>query len=165
MNLVSDGLPALALTLEPPERAVMTRSPYQPSETILGRGLGIHVIWVGLLMGLISVGVGYFGWRAAMPEWQTMVFTTITLSQMAHALAIRSEFDSVFRIGLLSNKALLAALVLTTWLQIVLIYYPPLQTIFDTRPVSAISLLTCVLLSSVVFFAVELEKWIRRRMR
>jgi Ca2+-transporting ATPase len=165
MNLVSDGLPALALTLEPPERALMTRSPYEPSETILGRGLGVHVVWVGLLMGLISVGVGYFGWRAAMPEWQTMVFTTITLSQMAHALAIRSEFDSVFRIGLLSNQALVGAVALTTLLQIAVIYFPPLQAVFDTRPVSATSLLICVLLSSVVFFAVELEKWIRRSLR
>jgi Ca2+-transporting ATPase len=163
MNLVTDGLPAVALTLEPPERDVMNRPPYQPDETIFGRGLGLHVVWVGLLMGLISLGIGYFAWREAIPEWKTLVFTTITLSQMAHVLAIRSQGDSLFRIGLFSNKWMLAAVSLTILLQVALIYVPVFQRVFDTRPLSARALLLSLLLASVVFWAVELEKWIRRK--
>jgi Ca2+-transporting ATPase len=163
MNLVTDGLPAVALTLEPPERDVMNRPPYEPDETIFGRGLGLHVVLVGLLMGLISLGLGYFAWREAIPEWKTLVFTTITLSQMAHVLAIRSQSDSLFRIGLFSNKWMLAAVSLTILLQVALIYVPVLQGVFDTRPLTARALLLSLLLASVVFWAVELEKWIRRK--
>jgi Ca2+-transporting ATPase len=114
-------------------------------------------------MGLISVGIGYVEWVAASPEWQTMIFTTITLSQMAHVLAIRSESDSLFRTGLFSNKAMVGAVLLTTLLQIALIYLPPLQKIFDTRPLSPQALLLSVLLASVIFWGVELEKWFRRK--
>src|SRR5579864_2957279 len=64
MNLVTDGLPALALGVEPPEYDAMRRPPYPPNETIFARGMGRHVIWAGLLMGLLSIGTGYWYWRA-----------------------------------------------------------------------------------------------------
>ncbi|MFN2166882.1 MAG: cation-translocating P-type ATPase, partial [Anaerolineae bacterium] len=89
INLVTDGLPGLALGVEPPEPDTMNRPPHHPQENIFGRGLGRHVIWVGLLMGLVSLGMGYWTWRAGWANWQTMIFTTLTLSQMGHALAVR----------------------------------------------------------------------------
>ena len=140
MNLVTDGLPALALGAEPAEPDVMQRPPYRPNESIFARGLGRHVIWVGLLMGFLSLGAGYWYWRAGDSNWQTLLFTTLTLSQMAHVMAIRSERRSLFQIGLMSNKPLLGAVSLTVLLQLALLYVPFLQAVFKTAPCRAGSL-------------------------
>jgi Ca2+-transporting ATPase len=136
VNLVTDGLPGLALSVEPPERDTMSRPPYDPKESIFGRGLGRHVAWVGLLMGLVSLGMGYLTWRAGWENWQTMVFTTLTLSLMGNALAVRSR-ESLFKVGLLSNKALLGAVLLTFVLQLAVVYVPFLQNLFKTNALSA----------------------------
>ena len=91
MNLVTDGLPALHWAWSRRKPDLMQRPPYPPEESIFARGLGRHVIWVGLLMGFLSLGAGYWYWRAGDSNWQTLLFTTLTLSQMAHVMAIRSE--------------------------------------------------------------------------
>jgi len=92
-----------------------------------------------------------------------MTFTVLTLSQMGHVLAIRSERDSLFAQGPLSNRALLGAVLLTFLLQMATLYVPALQPIFKTQPLSLPELLACLVLSSVVFAAVEIEKWMARR--
>jgi Ca2+-transporting ATPase len=163
INLTTDGLPALALGLEPAERNTMNRPPYPANENFFARGMGRGIIWIGLLLGLVSFGTGYFYWRIGNTGWQTMVFTTLTLSQMGNALAIRSEQDSLFKIGLLSNKPLLAAVLVTLGLQLAVVYIPFLQNIFTTQALSLGDLVICLLLSCVVFWAVELEKWLIRR--
>jgi Ca2+-transporting ATPase len=163
VNLVTDGLPGLALSVEPPERNIMRRPPYPPNENIFGRGMARDVLWVGLLMGLVSLGMGYWFWSIGHPYWQTMVFTTLTLSQMGNALAIRSQSDSLFQIGLLSNRAMLGAVLLTFVLQLLVIYVPFLQSIFRTGPLSFQDLALCLVLSTVVFWGVELGKWFSRR--
>ena len=162
INLVTDGLPGLALGVEPPERDTMRRPPHDPQENIFGRGLGRHVAWVGLLMGLVSLGMGYWTWRTGWDNWQTRIFTTVTLSQMGHALAVRSR-DSLFKVGLLSNKALLGAVLLTFVLQMAVVYVPFLQNLFKTDALSLGELLLSLVLSTVVFWGVELEKWLMRR--
>jgi Ca2+-transporting ATPase len=164
MNLVTDGLPALALGVEPAEPDTMRRSPYPPNENVFARGMGPHVIWVGILMAFLSLAVGYGYWKAGQPNWQTMLFTTLTLSQMAHVLAIRSERSSLFQIGLLTNKGLLAAVILTILLQFSLIYVPFLRTIFSTRPLGFWDVSLSILLSALTFGAVEIEKFVTRRM-
>lgn len=163
MNLVTDGLPALALGLEPAESDTMRRPPYRPNENIFSRGLGRHVIWVAMLMALLSLGPGYWYWRAGDPNWQTVLFTTLTLSQMAHVMAIRSERQSLFQIGLMSNKPLLGAVSLTVVLQLALVYVPFLQVFFKTNPLPLPALALTLAFSSIIFVAVELEKWIARR--
>ncbi len=164
INLVTDGLPGLALGVEPPERDTMRLPPHHPQENIFGRGLGRHVAWVGLLMGLVSLGMGYWMWRTGWDNWQTMLFTTLTLSQMGHALAVRSR-DSLFKVGLLSNRALLGAVLLTFMLQMAVVYVPFLQNLFKTDALSLGELLLSLVLSTVVFWGVELEKWLMRRGR
>lgn len=163
INLVTDGLPGLALGVEPAERGTMRRSPHPPQETIFARGLGWHVIWVGLLMGLVSLALGFWTWRSGVIAWQTMIFTTLTLSQMGHALAIRSERESLLRLGLLSNKPLIGAVALTFVAQMAVVYIPFLQEIFETVALSASELALSLLLSVIVFMAVEGEKWWARR--
>lgn len=168
INLVTDGFPGLALAVEPAERNVMQRPPRDPNEPILTRSLIRHLLVIGTLMGAVSLGVGYVCWSGNPtteydPSWGTMIFTVLTLSQMGHALAIRSTRDSLFAIGILSNPALLAAIGLTLLLQLAVIYLPWLQSVFQTVPLSLGELGICLLLSTAVFWAVEGEKWFTRR--
>jgi Ca2+-transporting ATPase len=163
MNLVTDGLPALALGVEPAGLTTMRRPPHRPEETIFSRGLGRHVVMVGTIMALLSLGAAFWYWRAGDPNWQTFLFTLLTLSQMAHVLAIRSERQSLFRIGLFSNKPLLGAVLLTIVLQLALIYLPVLQPIFKTTAMPLPMLTFVFLLSSVIVLVVELEKYFQRR--
>jgi Ca2+-transporting ATPase len=163
VNLVTDGLPGLALTAEPQERGIMRRPPRPPQENLFAQGLGLHVLWVGLLMGGISILAQAGSYHAGNPNWQSMVFTVLTLSQMGHVMAIRSERDSLFSQGLLSNKPLLGAVLLTFALQMAVLYLPWLNPIFKTTPLSLLELAVCLLLSSVVFLAVEIEKAFTRR--
>ncbi|MBF2009443.1 MAG: cation-translocating P-type ATPase [Chlorogloeopsis fritschii C42_A2020_084] len=163
INLTTDGLPALALGVEPAEQDTMNRPPHPPNENIFGRGMGRDIIWIGILMGVVSLGTGYAYWRIGNPNWQTMLFTTLTLAQMGNALAIRSERDSLFQIGLLSNKPLLGAVTLTLGLQLMVTYVPFFQKLFTTLPLSAVDLAVCLVVGSVVFWCVELEKWLLRR--
>jgi len=96
-------------------------------------------------------------------HWQTMVFTVLCLSQMGHVLAIRSETESLFSQGLLTNKLLIGAFILTFALQMATIYVPFLQPIFKTEALTMSELALSLALSSVVFFAVEVEKYFKRR--
>jgi len=163
INLVTDGLPGLALAAEPPEKKVMERAPRHPKESIFAHGLGIHIIWVGLLMGLVSIFTQAWSIKTGHAHWQTMVFTVLCLSQMGHVLAIRSEKESLFTQGLLSNRPLVGAFLLTFALQMATVYVPFLNPIFKTEPLTLYELGLTLALSSVVFFAVEIEKWTKRR--
>ena len=163
INLVTDGPTALTLGVEPAERGVMRRPPYAPHESIFARRLGSHVVWVGMVMAALTLGVGYWYWHAADEHWRTMVFTTLAFSQMAHVLAIRSSTDSLFSIGVLSNRWLAGAVAGTVVLQLVVIYVPVFNRVFDTLPLSIGDLAVAVLLASVVTAAVEIEKWLKRR--
>ncbi len=87
----------------------------------------------------------------------------LTFSQLAHVLAIRSESESLLRQSMFSNVPLMGSVLLTVMLQLLVIYLPILNTIFNTQPLSLHELLICILLSSIVLFAVEAEKWLRRR--
>ena len=164
VNLVTDGLPGLALAAEPAERGVMQRPPRPPDENLFAGGLWQHILGVGLLMGGLCLALQAWALNHAEAHWQTMVFTVLTLSQMAHVLAIRSETESLWRLGLGTNKALLGAVALTFALQMATIYVPFLNPVFKTQPLSASELGLCLAAAGVVFVVVEMEKlWRRRR--
>jgi Ca2+-transporting ATPase len=163
INLVTDGLPGLALTAEPAEAGIMERPPRRPKESIFAHGLGVHVIWVGLLMGAASLGTQAWAIHVGDAHWQTMVFTVLCLSQMGHVLAIRSESASLFSQGLFSNRPLAGAFLLTFALQMATIYVPVLHPIFKTQALTLAELGLTLAMSSVVFFAVEVEKFFKRR--
>ena len=160
---MTDSLPALALSVEPAEEDVMGRPPRHPKESIFAHGLGIHAIWVGLLMGGVVLFVQDWSLRTGHAHWQTMVFTVLCLTQLGHVLAIRSETKSLFTIGLFSNNYLLGAVALTFILQMATIYIPALNPVFRTEPLTLNELALTIALSSVVFFAVEIEKWRKRK--
>jgi len=159
INLVTDSFPALALGVEPAEKNVMNRPPRDPKESIFARGLWQHIIWVGLLMSFGTLGVMAWGLKYDdLDHARSMVFFTLAGFQMFHVMAIRSERESIFTVGLLSNKALLGAVVLTFILQLMITYIPILQRIFKTAPLSAVELIICIAISFSVFIAVEVEK-------
>jgi Ca2+-transporting ATPase len=163
INLVTDGLPGLALTAEPEESNIMRRPPRPPQESIFARGLGAHVLWVSPLMAGLVLGTQAWSLASASSHWQTMVFTVLCLSQLAHVLAIRSERESLFSQGLCSNLPLLGAVALTFVLQMATIYVPALNHIFKTAPLSLGELAATLAIAALVFVAVEIEKWVKRR--
>jgi len=163
INLVTDGLPGLALSVERVEKGIMNRPPRHPKESIFAHGLGTHIIWVGLLMGFATIFTQAWSIKTGHAHWQTMVFTVLCLSQMGHVLAIKSESESLFTQGLFSNKPLFGAFVLTFALQMATIYVPFLQPIFRTEALTFNEFMFTLAMSSVVFIAVEAEKLFKRR--
>ncbi|MBI5180603.1 MAG: calcium-translocating P-type ATPase, PMCA-type [Nitrospirae bacterium] len=167
VNLVTDSLPALALGLEPAERNVMKRLPRDPKESIFARGMWQHIIWVGFLMAAGVLFVMWYELRGSdVRHMQSMAFFTLSMFQMFHVMAIRSERESLFTIGLFSNAKLLGAVLLTFALQLLITYLPPLQKIFKTTSLSLFELSLCLAVSFTVFIAVEAEKaFFRQRKR
>jgi Ca2+-transporting ATPase len=161
INLVTDGLPGLALGVEPPEHDVMQRPPRPPTESIFARGLWQHVLTVGLLMGAIPLALGVWGDATGRP-WQTMIFTSLALLQLGNAMAVRSEHDSLLSLGLRSNTPLLGAVVGTLLVQVAVLYWGPAQRLLNVEPLSAPDLALVLIASTGVFWAVEAEKLARR---
>ncbi len=164
INLVTDGLPALALSLEPEEGEVMKRRPRSPGESIFSGGLGAHAIWVGLLMAGVTLSLQAWALQIGDSHWQTMVFTTLCFLQLGHVMAIRSEKESLFSQGLMTNKPLLMSVLATIIMQLFTIYVPYLNSVFKTEPLELVELMLVLVLSVTVFAAVEVEKFFKRRL-
>jgi P-type Ca2+ transporter type 2C len=162
VNLISDGLPAIALSFEKAEKNIMKRPPRAPKESVFANGRGFHILWVGLLMAGISLSAQAFSIMHNL-HWQTIVFNVLCLSQMAHVLAIRSENQSLFSIGIFSNRPLIGSVLLTFLLQFVVTYTPFLQPVFNTEALTLYEFLGVGAVSSLVFIAVEIEKIFRRK--
>jgi len=166
MNLVTDGLPALALAVEPAEPDVMKRPPFSPRESIFARGLGFYMVRIGIIFAIISITLMVWAYyHTHTPEyprdprtWRTMVFTTLCLAQMGHAIAVRSNTRLTIELNPFSNRYLLAAVVVTAILQLMLVYVPPLRAFFDTFWLSPLELAICFGFSTLLFVWVELEK-------
>lgn len=228
INLVTDGLPAIALGFEPAEEGTMKRPPRSPQENIFAGGVGFHIIWVGIFLGIttlagyvwaqLSLGLTPFSTTLGLehftanqlgdlvgalnvPEmWdsfsvaervtalleasaggaahgaagsdlislalavpRTVAFTVLALSQIFEVSAIHAGDTSFFKTWYFHNRLLLVAVVATFVLQLLVIYEPLLQTAFDTAPLSTGQLAVSLGLASLVLFAVEIEKAIRRR--
>jgi len=164
INLVTDGLPGLALAAEKTEKDVMQRPPRSTHESLFAHGMAYHIAWVGLLMAGITLGTQALATHRNNSHWQTMVFTVLSLAQLGHVMAIRSEKEFLFKLGLFSNPQLLVIVFLTFLLQVSVVYLPFANKILKTTPLSLHELLFCIGISAVVFHAVELEKWVKKKM-
>lgn len=163
INIVTDGLPGLALAAEEAEPNVMERKPRHPNETIFSGGLGLHIIWVGLLMGLVVIAMQFYGLKYHAEKWQTMVFTVLCLSQLGHVMTIRSDHLSFFNPGrILTNKALWGAVIFSVFLQLATIYIPVFNKVFHTTPLTLQELSLTLGFSLIVFIAVEVEKMFKK---
>ncbi|MCS6934312.1 MAG: cation-translocating P-type ATPase [Chitinophagales bacterium] len=163
INLVTDGLPGIALANEREERDIMLRPPRKPDESLFADGIGLHIIWVGMLMAAVTLSTQTWAIYTGHAHWQTMVFTILAFAQLGHVLAIRSEREFLYSRGFMTNLPLLGSVLLTVLLQLCVIYWKPLNNIFRTEPLTAYELLTCVGAAVFVFHAIELEKWIKLR--
>ncbi|MBK8545909.1 MAG: cation-translocating P-type ATPase [Saprospiraceae bacterium] len=162
INLVTDGLPALALANEKAEADVMQRNPHPRDESLFADGTGYHILWVGLLMAGVTLGTQAWSLYHGLQHWQTMVFTVLSLSQLGHVLAVRSDRTFLYKQGIFSNPPLLISVLITFILQLGVIYLPFMNKIFKTQPLTLEELGICIGVSVIVFHAVELEKWIKK---
>lgn len=175
MNLVTDGIPALALAVEPGRPIVMSQPPKNPQESIFARGLGSYMIRIGIILAVVTIALMMWaynrthtaGYAGDVDAWKTMVFTTLCLAQMGHALAIRSNTRMTIEVDPLSNPFILASVTTTTLLQLLLIYVAPLRNFFGTHYISPFELLVCFGFSMLVLIWIDAEKlfirWYRSR--
>jgi Ca2+-transporting ATPase len=196
VNLVTDGLPALALGVDPKQPGLMKRPPRNPKEGVLTSSMIRDIVWYGGFITLVTMGAYFHGlyWHCLVPAgyaapaaalkaafdadfWRrpdvqeglslsrTYAFTTMAFSQLAHSLNCRSETHSVFRLGLFTNNRLLAAIAVSFLAQLVIIYTPGAERLFDTRPFASINVLVVAALSLSPLIFGELHKaWLRDRL-
>lgn len=162
INLVTDGLPGLALALEKEEKGSMHNSPTRADENLLSGGIGYHILWVGFLMAGLAIASQAYFISDQKEHWQTIVFSVVAFTQLGHVLAIRSNREFIYQHGLLSNKPLVGAILLTVFLQLGVIYLPVANSIFKTQPLQLSELLFCIATATILFHAVEFEKWIKQ---
>jgi P-type Ca2+ transporter type 2C len=135
----------------------MRRPPRRPDERIFARGLWQQVLAMGVLTGAVSLGLGVWGYASGRP-WQTMIFTSLALLQLGNALAVRSERQSLFRLGLRSNGFLTWTVLGTLALQLAVVYWPPAQAALELQPLSLADLAIVLGASTVAFWAIEAQK-------
>lgn len=166
MNLVTDGVPALALAVEPAEPNVMKRPPFSPRESIFARGLGSYMVRIGIIFAVLTIAMmswayGYThapGHEGDPNAWKTMVFTTLCLAQMGHAIAIRSNTQLTIELNPFTNLFVWGAVIVTTIMQLMLIYVAPLRAFFGTQYLTPFELLVCFGFSALMFVWIEMEK-------
>lgn len=165
INLVTDGLPGLALSAEKAEERIMERPPRKSDESLFAEGIGYHIAWMGLLMAFLTLGTQAWAIHAGDAHWQTMVFTVLTFVQLAQVFSIRSDQTFIYKKGLFTNPFLLAAIAITFLLQLGVIYFPFANKLFKTQPLNLRELLICIGVALLVFHVAELAKWVSRRLR
>ncbi len=162
VNLVTDGLPGLALAAEPATSDLMGQPPRPRDESVFARWLWQRIVWIGCLIGVMTLVVQATVLRSGSPHWQTMAFCILTFAQMGLVLAVRSERRSLASLGLTSNLPLLLAVMLTVVLQFAVVYLPVANAIFKTQALTPMEMLLCMGGGISVFAAVEIEKWLMR---
>jgi Ca2+-transporting ATPase len=162
LNLMTDGLLGLSMGFEPAEKRVMQRPPHSPKEGIFSGGMGLHVSWVGLFIGLAAGGLGFSYYQTGSAYWQSMLFTTVAFLQVFQALATRSTYESLFSIGIFTNRLMWAIIGLVSLLQLAALY-TPLSIFLGLKPLPFLDLLVCIGTGASLLVAVELEKIILRR--
>ena len=148
VNLVTDGLPAMALGIDPNDHNIMNRQPRNPRESVFSRGLSRKIIARGLQIGISTVLVfaGVYFLKNDLAEARTMAFCTLVFTQMFHVFDCRSEIFSVFEIGLFKNKYLLAATACSVCMQLLVVYHPLMREVFATVPLTIVDwvIILCV---------------------
>ncbi|MGG3572036.1 calcium-translocating P-type ATPase, SERCA-type [Bacillus gobiensis] len=154
VNLVTDGLPAMALGMDQPESDVMNRKPRHTKEGIFARGLGWKVVSRGFLIGAVTLAafmIIYYRNPDNLQYAQTIAFATLVLAQLIHVFDCRSE-RSIFHRNPFGNLYLIGAVLSSLLLMLVVIYYKPLQPVFHTMDIAAVDWLLVIGLSAIPTF-------------
>lgn len=138
VNLATDGLPAIALGLEPPEKDVMKRPPRKPDESFFADGLLSKIIWRGVMIGLCTLGSFSTAVRfgGTLTEARTAALFTLVLSQLIHVFECKSEHGTIFSVRYFSNWKLIFAVLFSALMLAITIWLPQAQAIFSTAPLS-----------------------------
>ena len=169
LNLVTDSLPALALGVEPVEEGVMEQRPRDARAELFDRRFSLRLAWQGLMVGGLTLAAYFLGFtRLAAPGLEgavanTMAFATLTLCQLFHAFNVRSEDRSLLEQGLLSNPAMNKAFLAGASMQLAVLLFPPLQSVFSVVPMDGGQWLTVLLLAAAPIPICELAKALGRR--
>ena len=159
MNLVGDGVPALGLCVDPPESDVMKRPPRDPKEPIIRRSDYFRLIYISTIITIITLGLYGYYLRYGVTYARTVVFTTVILMEFFNVINMRSEKESIFKIGFLTNKFLLATILIQFFLQLALIYIPLLAVMFHLAPLTIETLVIIIILSSIALISEEIRKY------
>ncbi|MEM1717367.1 MAG: HAD-IC family P-type ATPase [Candidatus Bathyarchaeia archaeon] len=166
VNLVTDGLLDKFLAMEPKERDVMEQPPRKPTEKIINRDTALNIIYVSLFMAVGTLWIFNIAWlNGDLRKAQTLGFTTMAMFQVFNAINCRSRTTSVFKLGLTTNKYLLLGIATSIILQLLATFLHPLQIALGTVTLSLWEWATIFLISSSVFFADELRKFVRSKIK
>jgi Ca2+-transporting ATPase len=160
LNLVTDGPPALALGLEPPQKGIMNRPPRKPQEGLFSEGVGIRILWQGMLIGLLSLTAYWLAlhWGRSIEEAHTMAFVAMAMSQLVHSFNVRSIKQSLFAIGIISNRSLAYAFIVSAASLFLVIFTPLLREVFETAILRPYDWVVVLSLSVVPLVLVEISK-------
>jgi len=165
VNLVTDGLPALALGIDPVDREIMKRRPRPPDEPVVTRERAMLMLAQGAFIAacsLIAFSFVYFFEDETLERARTAAFVVLACSQLFHSYNCRSQTESLFKLGVFTNSKLLLATGISFVLQMAVVYIPPLQRVFKTEALSLFDWVLVVGLSSMPLWAMELFKYVRR---
>ncbi len=164
LNLITDGLLGLGMSVEPPDKNTMNRPPRAPDEGVFSRGGVLQVLVIGAVIGAVSLGVGawYFHHDGAR-SWQSIIFTLIAFLQVGQALAMRSDRESFFSLEFLANPLLVGICVGVVFLQLALLYVPLFHTFLKIVVLTPMQLGVCAAFGSAAFIVVEGLKMLQRR--
>ena len=163
INLVTDGLPAMALGLDPKEEGLMERKPRRKDAHFLDKRMLTHIPIVGVTMCVTVLTMFAIGLPLGIEKARTFAMTTLMLTQMFNALTCRSESHSAIKAGLFKNRYLVGAIAISIILQIAVVHAAPLQALFKTTSMTLFEWLRILLVSSIVFYIIEGEKWWRQK--
>jgi Ca2+-transporting ATPase len=159
VNLVTDGLPALALGLDPAEEDLMNQMPREPDEAIFSGKMGFNIFSQGIFIGAITLIAFIFGIRNYSLEiGQTMTFATLSFSQLWQSLNSRSPRLSLIKLGILTNRYLILAILISGTLQLGVMLIPTFQQIFKVAPLNGYQWSVVILLSFSPIIYVEILK-------
>jgi Ca2+-transporting ATPase len=158
VNLVTDSLPALALGVDPAEKNIMDRKPRNPEKNIFDKGMITRIIYQGIMVGALTLAAFVYGSQRSLETGRTMAFTVLALSQLVHAFNVRSNKQSAFKAGLLSNRYLLGAVVLSSLLVFAVLEIPFLASVFKVTALKAAEWKMVGVLSLAPVVVVEVVK-------
>ena len=163
LNLLTDGLLGLGLGVEVAEKGVMKRPPRSLHEKVFNKVSSIRITWIGVLIGLVALLVGAVYYNIVPDKWQTMVFTSLAFLQVGQAFGSRSNTDSLFSMKFMSNPLLIGMIVLTVFLQLIVLYIPFLANVFKVVPLNMFDILICAVCGIILLAAMEIEKLLKRK--
>ncbi len=168
LNLVTDSLPALALGMEPVEKGVMKQKPRDPNVSIFANGFAVSMVFYGVLVAVVTLVAYWLGeYVLSDPALAdktacTMAFATLVFCELTRAFAVRSEKQSIFKIGLFSNKTMNIAFLIGLVLQLAVLLIPPFQTIFEVTSLTGIEWVVVVVLALIPLAVSEITKAVSR---